>query len=343
MTVSIQSNGTYGSLLVNGAEEMRFGADNSGQLAGFRNLLINGDMRVKQQPDYVNTLAAVTAQYCGADRWFVVNSITASLSVTRQITSLQGTAFGLRVQRAPGVTAATTLTVAQQIESNNLYQVQGKKVTFSFKARCGANFSPTNSQFLAILAFGTTSDQAAIGGVNGAWAGWSQVPAAFSASTSWAYYTATFDVPASTQEMQVKFSWETVGTAGAEDWLQITDVQVEEGSIATPFERRPVGLELLLCQRYYQLVQARDSVWINSSDFYDRGWNRFVCEMRRNPDCIFYAMNSGTPNCVRNLSASTDVPLGAGVANTQGIQSVTTTGGTATQLASWYMRASAEF
>ena len=30
-----------------------------------------------------------------------------------------------------------------------------------------------------------------------------------------------------------------------------TNVQLEEGSVATPFEQRPIGLELSLCQRYY--------------------------------------------------------------------------------------------
>jgi hypothetical protein len=40
-----------------------------------------------------------------------------------------------------------------------------------------------------------------------------------------------------------------VETAGA-TW-QITGVQLEAGSVATPFERRPYGTELELCQRYY--------------------------------------------------------------------------------------------
>jgi hypothetical protein len=38
-------------------------------------------------------------------------------------------------------------------------------------------------------------------------------------------------------------------TAGTYD---VADVQLEEGSVATPFERRPIGVELALCQRYYQ-------------------------------------------------------------------------------------------
>ena len=32
----------------------------------------------------------------------------------------------------------------------------------------------------------------------------------------------------------------------------IGNVQLEEGSVATPFEQRPYGLELSLCQRYYE-------------------------------------------------------------------------------------------
>jgi hypothetical protein len=41
-----------------------------------------------------------------------------------------------------------------------------------------------------------------------------------------------------------------VATNGA-TW-QITGVQLERGSVATPFEHRPIGIELLLAQRYFQ-------------------------------------------------------------------------------------------
>lgn len=33
--------------------------------------------------------------------------------------------------------------------------------------------------------------------------------------------------------------------------ITATNIQLEEGTIATPFEHRPIGLELSLCQRYY--------------------------------------------------------------------------------------------
>jgi hypothetical protein len=47
------------------------------------------------------------------------------------------------------------------------------------------------------------------------------------------------------------------------DWMSnsgatffITGVQLEKGTVATPFERRPFGMELALCQRYFQTTHA---------------------------------------------------------------------------------------
>jgi hypothetical protein len=36
--------------------------------------------------------------------------------------------------------------------------------------------------------------------------------------------------------------------------LDIWGLQVEEGSVATPFEQRPIQTELALCQRYFQVI-----------------------------------------------------------------------------------------
>jgi hypothetical protein len=36
--------------------------------------------------------------------------------------------------------------------------------------------------------------------------------------------------------------------------FDIAQVQIEAGPVATPFERRPIGTELALCQRYYAIV-----------------------------------------------------------------------------------------
>lgn len=43
------------------------------------------------------------------------------------------------------------------------------------------------------------------------------------------------------------------------DYWMVTGVQLEIGSTATQYERRPPGLELMLCQRYYQKFDISDT------------------------------------------------------------------------------------
>jgi hypothetical protein len=43
------------------------------------------------------------------------------------------------------------------------------------------------------------------------------------------------------------------------DYITITGVQLEAGSVATPFEQIDYGRELMLCQRYYQRIQGTSS------------------------------------------------------------------------------------
>ena len=78
-------------------------------------------------------------------------------------------------------------------------------------------------------------------------------------TTSWTKVSRTFTVPT--------FSGKTFGETNymcinispnyqlnSVYTLDIAQVQLEEGSVATPFEVRPYGLELALCQRYYRTL-----------------------------------------------------------------------------------------
>jgi hypothetical protein len=143
--------------------------------------------------------------------------------------------------------------LGQALETSNCIDAQGGTVTLSFYAKAGANFSAASSQIGVNLYSGTGTDQSALSMVTSAWTG-SATPISSTATltTSWQRFTFTSTaLGASVSQLGMTLLWTNVGVAGADDNVYITGVQLEAGSTATDFERRPIGTELALCQRYY--------------------------------------------------------------------------------------------
>jgi hypothetical protein len=130
-----------------------------------------------------------------------------------------------------------------------MIDLQGQNVTVSFWARAGANYSPTASILTVNFVTGTTADQGLTALLSG-WAGSYNPTQNIILTTSWQKFTATFSVPSNALELAVYFYASNTGTAGANDYFDVTGVQLEAGTVATPFERRLYGQELVLCQRY---------------------------------------------------------------------------------------------
>jgi hypothetical protein len=63
------------------------------------------------------------------------------------------------------------------------------------------------------------------------------------------------------------FIWSDVTDTTAGDFLYLAGVQLEAGSVATPFERRPYGTELALCLRYAVVYNSNDSNGANRMGF----------------------------------------------------------------------------
>jgi len=111
-----------------------------------------------------------------------------------------------------------------------------------------------------------------------------------STQTSWSTYSAADSNAAN------------LGIGGStSDYFAITGVQLEVGSVATEFERRPYGTELALCQRYYwnPNLGGGNYFWMHPIS-YGAGFRRFTVifpvRMRATPTCTVggVATNGGS-------------------------------------------------
>jgi hypothetical protein len=232
-----------------------------------RNRLINGDMRVAQRGTSFVSGANNDDTY-NLDRWTLLSDGNDIVDVTQANVAPSGGLFsiGLDVE-----TINKKFGIIQIIEQSNIVGMLNQSVTLSFSARTSGT-SIANLK-AAILAWNSTAN-VVTSDVVSAWnadgitptfaANWTaeNTPQNLAPSNTWTNYsiTATLDT-ASTNNVAV-FIWcdDTTTTLG--DFLYITDVQLEVGSLATPFDRRLLGEEILLCQRYCQLFGTLDLEFI---------------------------------------------------------------------------------
>jgi hypothetical protein len=243
---------------------------NAGQLAGLRNVIINGDMRIAQR-GLSFTAGANNDDAYTLDRWYILSDGNDTIDVSSNIVTIGGsnfTAIGLDVE-----TVNKKFGIAQIVETNNcLDMVDNKQVTLSFKARVSSVAKLDNVKAAVVAWSGTansvTSDIVSAWGAEGANptlianATYENTPTNLNVTTSWATYSLNAVVDTASTKNLIVFIWSDVTDTTLGDFLYITDVQLELGSRATPFERRPVGLELALCQRYFETIDIATSVVI---------------------------------------------------------------------------------
>jgi hypothetical protein len=86
-------------------------------------------------------------------------------------------------------------------------------------------------------------------------------PANLNVTTSFATYSVTANVDTASTSNLILFIWSDVTDTTLGDFLYITNVQLEKGSTATPFERRLYSQEFINCQRYYETSANDISQW----------------------------------------------------------------------------------
>lgn len=236
----------------------------------FRNRIINGAMEINQRAGGIVT-ATTSFQYI-TDRWGVIE-VTDGTFTARQTTNAP-VGFKNALYLETG-TADTSLTATQyaafshQIEGLNIIDfafgtAAARTITLSFWARSSltGTFSGSirNGALDRSYVFEFTINSANTyeykmitipGDTTGTWAtdNTAGLALTFSLGTGSTYSTTAGSWVAGSYFASTG-SVGIIGTASAN--FYITGVQLELGSSATPFERRPYAMELINCKRYYE-------------------------------------------------------------------------------------------
>jgi len=286
---------------------------------GMRNRIINGAMRIDQR----NAGAAVTPTSAihTLDRWQATCAQSSKYSVQQDSSAntVAGFTSSLKVTSLSSysVLSTDTFTIRQIIEGYNVADLawgtaSAAAITLSFWVR-----SSLTGTFGVVLGNGNVGrSYGSTYTINSANT-WEQKFITVPGDTGGALPTDNsaslyliFGLGVGSSVTAAAGSWQgsfnygvtgatsIVGTNGA-TWY-VTGVQVEKGSVPTPFEYRQYGTELNLCQRYYfKANHGSDGVKLGS--IYNASLNRafvqydFHVTMRTQPSVV-YTIGAGTLN-----------------------------------------------
>jgi hypothetical protein len=251
-------------------------------MGSFRNRIINGDMRIAQRGVGPAAVTFGGAQFYQLDRFGILSAtVTGGLQQAQQTLVASDTPYQLGFRNSWRVTVTSALTYNyiqpnHVVEGYNIADLQwgtsfGSPVTISFWFRAnhptgsllGVTLRNLNSNPSYVAPFTVTN--------SGVWQFVSfTVPPPPNGGTWYidnnSGIVITFCGYQTTGLSPVVNSWTAanyVGQAGGYNWfanagnyIEFTGVQLERGTVATPFEFRPFAQELALCQRYFYHIMS---------------------------------------------------------------------------------------
>jgi hypothetical protein len=237
-----------------------------------RNRVINGDMRIAQR----GTAAVTADQAWAVDRWLTRMTVAgASYAAQQSTTAPTGftNSFGWTTSTGATASASELASFRQGIEGSNVSDLnfgtpEAKTITLSFWVRASIagtycvmvqNGAPFDRRYIAEYTVSNPNT-------------WQKVSLTIPGCTDGTWLKdanlglyVVFDLGSGSDENTTPSAWVTtgrrttaqtnlIGTTGATFYL--TGVQLELGTVATPYEPRPIQAELALCQRYYARLQS---------------------------------------------------------------------------------------
>jgi hypothetical protein len=236
---------------------------------GFRNKLINGDMRINQRG--AGTLTGSGSTQFVVDSWRVWNgtgTVTFQQSTTAPVgfsNSLLATVTSTGSYSTGGYTQLQTKIEGSNCTDLNWGTANAKPIMLSFWVRasvagtysCAIRNSATNRSYVAtfVVTASNTWEYETVripGDTSGTWLTTTGVgiDLVFNLGLGTSYETASPNTWLSGDFGATSSCVDLAANTGAT--FAITGVQVEQNYQQTPFENRPIGTELMLCQRYYE-------------------------------------------------------------------------------------------
>lgn len=198
---------------------------------GRRNRIINGGMLIDQRNGgNTQTITGPSGVIFTVDRWIV--QPTGASVIGQQVAGPSGHQFAYQISGAAGVTAVN---LQQRIESVNCADLVNQNVTLSANI---SNSLLTTVTWVAYYATSADNWTSAVQIATGSW----------TVSSTATNYSATFNLGANAAKgVLIQL---IVGAQTSGNW-KVTGVQLEPGTVATPFERLSSSEIIAQCQRYY--------------------------------------------------------------------------------------------
>ena len=201
-----------------------------------RNKIINGNMAVDQRNAAASqTITAAAALAYTVDRWY---GYCTGANVTGQ--QVAGATANQYRYQFTGAASVTAIGFGQRIEALNCADLAGTTATLSVVLSNSLLTTVTWTAYYANTTntFGSLASPTVTSISTGT----------FTVTSTAATYSANITIPAAaTTGIQILF---TVGAQISGTWV-IGNVQLEPGSVATPFERPLYSKQVADCQRYY--------------------------------------------------------------------------------------------
>ena len=308
-TTGITTPGTDSTTLV--VNSNNISAVNS---LGFRNRIINGDMRIDQRN--AGAATANTINGYTVDRWAIFQSVTGKLIAQQNAGSVTPPAgftnyLGVTSQSAYSVGSSDYYVIDQRIEGFNISDLawgtaNAKSIIISFWVRSSLtgtfggslrNASENRSYpFTYSISSANTWEQKTVsiaGDTSGTWGTGNGIgiEIVFGLGVG-STYSGTAGAWASANYIGgATGATSVVGTNGAT--FYITGVQLEAGSVASPFERRDYGRELIMCQRYFEKIPSFEGSTVPSGQV-GRLVYGFKATKRASPTIVLGTASNGS-------------------------------------------------